>query len=328
MSKERFEVGVDVGQSEVWATLGSGKPRKFKHDESGVKQLYRWAKGRSGESLLHFCMEATGVYSQSLAVRLLGCGRCEVSIVNPAQIAAFAKAQMRRSKTDQIDAQVIWAYAASQRPRCWQPERQAIQELAALVAQSDALRKTLRSWQNRRHAHQYYPALPVMVKQTAAKVEQTLQRELEKVQQEIHRLCQQDEQLKRDVDLLCTIPGVAELTATRLLAYGKSALTERSPKELTAQAGLAPRHRQSGTSLKGRSRLSKQGDARIRFMLYMPTIAATTFNPIIRYHYQRHLANHKPKMVALMACMKKLLLMAQAILISQKPFNPYLRPLT
>ena len=155
-----------------------------------------------------------------------------------------------------------------------------------------------------------------------------LRRQLEKVQQEIHRLCQADEDLKRDVGLLCTIPGVAELTATRLLAYGKSALTERSPKELTAHAGLAPRHRQSGTSLNGKSRLCKQGDARLRFLLYMPTIVAVTFNPIIRYHYLRHLANHKPKMVAIMACMKKLLLMAQAILISQKPFNPNLKPLT
>jgi len=328
MSKERFEVGVDVGQSEVWASVGSGKPRKFKHDESGVKQLYRWAKVKSGELLPHFCMEATGVYSQSLAVRLLGCGRCEVSIVNPAQIAAFAKAQMRRSKTDQIDAQVIWSFAQAQQPRCWQPERQVIQELAALVTQADALKKTLRSWNNRQHAHQYRPALPRMVQQTTAKVERMLRQELEKVQQEIYRLCQNDAELKRDVDLLCTIPGIAKLTATRLLAYGKSALTERSPKELTAHAGLAPRHRQSGTSLKGRSRLSKQGDARIRSMLYMPTVVATDHNPIIKYHYQRHLANHKPRMVALMACMKKLLLMAQAILIRQQPFNPNLIPLT
>jgi len=328
MSKERFEVGVDVGQSEVWASLGSGKPRKFKHDETGVKQLYRWAKEKSGELLLHFCMEATGVYSQSLAVRLLGCGRCEVSIVNPAQIAAYAKAQMRRSKTDQIDAQVIWAFAQAQQPRCWQPERQAIQELAALVTQADALQKTQRSWKNRQHAHQYRPALPSMVQQTSTVVEETLKQQLEMVQKEIHRLCQNDAELKRDVNLLCTIPGVAELTATRLLAYGKSALTERSPKELTAHAGLAPRHRQSGTSLNGRSRLSKQGDARIRCMLYMPTVTATIFNPIIKYHYQRHLANHKPPMVALMASMKKLLLMAQAILISQQPFNPNLKPLT
>jgi len=328
MSKERFYVGIDVGCSEVWVVAGKSKARKFSHNDQGVKQLYRWAKEKSGELLLHFCMEATGVYSQSLAVRLLGCGRCEVSIVNPAQIAAFAKAQMRRSKTDQIDAQVIWAFAQAQQPRCWQPERQAIQELAALVAQADALRKTQRSWKNRQHAHQYYPSLPRTVQQTTAKVDQMLKQQLEKVQQEIHRLCQADTELKRDLDLLCTIPGIAELTATRLLAYGKSALTERSPKELTAHAGLAPRHRQSGTSLNGRSRLSKQGDARIRCTLYMPTVAALTFNPIIRYHYQRHLANHKPRMVALMACMKKLLLMAQAILISQQPFNPNLIPLT
>jgi len=328
MNKESFYVGVDVGQSEVWAAVGRGKPRKFSHDGSGVKQLYHWAKEKGGASLLHFCLEATGVYSQSLAVCLLGQGRCQISIVNPAQIAAFAKAQMRRSKTDAIDAQVIWDFAQSQHPLVWQPEREAVQQLAALVAQGDALRRTLRSWQNRCHAHRYQPHLPQAVQESAAEVEQVLQQQLDQITREIHRLCQEDGELKRDVSLLCTIPGVAELTATRLLAYGKSALTQRSPKELTAHAGLAPRHRQSGTSLNGKSRLGKQGDARLRFLLYMPTVAATTFNPIIRHHYQRHLANHKPKMVALMACMKKLLLIAQAILISQQPFNPNIKPLT
>jgi len=328
MSKERFYVGVDVGCSEVWVMAGHGKTRKFSNDHQGAKQLYRWAKEKSGEQLLHFCMEATGVYSQGLAVRLLGQGGCEVSIVNPAQIASFAKAQMRRSKTDQLDAEVIWDYAQSQQPHSWQPERQSVQHLSALVTQADALRKTLRSWNNRCHAHDYHPDLPQTVRATTKKVEQVLERQLEKVEEEISRLCQADEELNRDVELLCSIPGVAELTATRLLAYGKSALTQRSPKQLTAHAGLAPRHRQSGTSINGRSRLSKQGDARLRCLLYMPTIAAITFNPIIRHHYQRHLNNHKPKMVAMMACMKKLLLIAQAILISQKPFNPKLIPLT
>lgn len=308
--------------------VGQGKARKFSNDNPGAKQLYRWAKEKSGVQLIHFCMEATGVYSQSLAVRLLGQGGCEVSIVNPAQIASFAKAQMRRSKTDQLDAEVIWDYAQSQQPHPWQAERQAVQHLAALVTQADALRKDLRAWHNRSHAYQYHPDLPLTVQKTTAKVEQMLDRQLVKVEEEISRLCRDDEELKRDVELLCTIPGVAELTATRLLAYGKSTLTQRSPKQLTAHAGLAPRHRQSGTSINGRSRLSKQGDVRLRFLLYMPTIAAITFNPIIRHHYQRHLNNHKPKMVALMACMKKLLLMAQAILITQKPFNPLLIPLT
>lgn len=328
MSKERFYVGIDVGQSEVWASVGSGKPRKFRHDLAGVKQLYQWSRAKSPDQLLHFCLEATGIYGHSLAVRLLGLGRCDVSIVNPAQIAAFAKAQRRRSKTDAIDAQVIWAFADSLHPSAWQPEREAIQTLAALVTQSDAVRSTLRAWQNRCHTQKYHPQLPEAVRQSTAQVEAMLQQQLDQLTQEIHRLCQADAQLKRDVELLCTIPGVAELTATRLLAYGKRSLTERSPKELTAHAGLAPRHRLSGTSIKGKPHLCKQGDARLRYLLYMPTVAATTFNPIIRHHYQRHLQNHKPKMVALMACMKKLLLMAQAILITQQPFDPCIKPLT
>jgi len=328
MRKRTLQIGVDVGQEKVWATSSKQKPRPFDHTETGVKELYNWARKGNPDTILHFCMEATGVYSQSLAVRLLKYPATQVSIINPAQIAAFAKAQLRRTKTDKIDAQVILAFAHSQSPKPWTPEPLAWQQLYALVAQADALRANQRQWANREHTQGYTPNLPKTVCTITTATLRFLDEQLTIVEKAIAELCENDPLLKSHRDLLCTIPGVGKLSAVRFLAYGKSNLTDYSARALVAHAGLAPRHRQSGTSVQGKSYIAKQGNKHLRHALYMPTLVAITHNPIIRHHYQRLLNNDKPKMVALVACMKKLLLISRAILITKKPFDPTIIPLT
>ena len=119
MSKSTFYVGVDVGKDELCVAVEGHKPRSFKHTPCGIKGLYHWTGRLAGEALLHFCMESTGVYSRSLAVRFGSFAGVEVSIVNPAQIAAYAKAQLRRTKTDGVDAAVILSFAQSQKPLPW-----------------------------------------------------------------------------------------------------------------------------------------------------------------------------------------------------------------
>ena len=107
-----------------------------------------------------------------------------------------------------------------------------------------------------------------------------------------------------------------------MLAYGKTALTNYSARALVAHVGIAPRHRQSGISVWGKSHLAKEGDKRLRCILYMSTLVGIVPNPILKKFYQRLLAKGKPKKVALIACMRKLLLIVRAILIKQVPFNP------
>lgn len=322
------QVGVDVGQEKLWAVIADLKPRCFDHTPKGIGQLCAWVRQESPQGMMHFCMEATGVYSQSLAVHLLQYPDTQVSIVNPAQIAAFAKAQLRRTKTDQIDAQVILAFAHSQNPAPWKPEPVALQQLHALVVQADALRSTARQWANREHTQGFVPNLPPAVRKSTLALQRSLARQLAKVEMAIAELCANDPLLQNQVDLLCTIPGVAQHSATRILAYGKSALGDYSARSLVAHAGLAPRHHQSGTSVHRKSYIAKQGNKHLRHALYMPALVGIVHNPIIKQHYRRLLENDKPKMVALVACMKKLLLISRAILITQKPFNPQLIHLT
>ena len=328
MSKTTFYVGIDVGRDELWACCDDHKPRCFKHTKTGIRSLYNWAEKAAGDSCLHICMEATGVYGLSVAYQLHAHRNVDISIINPAQIASYARAQLRRTKTDQVDARVILSFAQSQQPSLWSPESKSLQQLCQLVTQADAIQADLRQWTNRRHAQQYSPNLADEVKKSQRAIERTLKRQLEKIHKSIENLCQNDVELNEQTQLLKTITGVGHLTAVRVLAYGKKALIERNRKQLTAHAGLAPRHRQSGTSVHGKSYIAKQGDRRLRAALYMPTLVAIVHNPVIKSFYQRLLEKGKPKMLAIIACMRKLLLIIRAMLINKKTFNPELIPLT
>ena len=328
MSKDVLYVGIDVGCKELWVSIDGFKPRKFRHSREGIRSLNAWSQRKSNHEQVHFCMEATGVYSISVASQLVERYQAVVSIVNPAQIAAFAKVLMKRSKTDQIDAKVIRNYAEVQSPPVWMPASRSLRQLTSLVTQADAIRDCLGQWRNRRHAQDFIPDLPEEVKKTQRSIERSLTVQLKKIEMAISNLCAQEATLAHQVALLCTIPGVADQSAVKLLAYGQEWLTERSAKALTAHAGLAPHHYQSGTSVRGKSRIDKRGNPKLRKTLFMPALVAVHYNPVLMKFYQRLLKNGKPKKLALVAAMRKLLLISRAMLIAQKTFNPKYSPLT
>lgn len=322
MNKPICYVGIDVGKSELWLAVAERRPQEFAHTPAGIRALVRFCHKVMPKYVLHFCMEATGIYSRSLAVRLLSHADVQVSIVNPMQITAFGKAQLRRTKTDAVDARVILAFAQSQRPRTWTPEPAALWDLTQLVRAADDLQAMRAACSNRNQIHALMPDRSAMVKHTERALLRTLDSQLTRLHKAITDLCARDPQLCHQIALLCSIPGVAKLSATRFLAYGRRAWTTHSAKELTAHAGLAPRHRLSGTSVRGKSHLAKQGDARLRCALYMPTMVASRHNPAIKPVYERLRKAGKPGKLALVACMRHLLLIARAVLRNNQPFDP------
>jgi len=328
MSKQVMYVGVDVGATDFWGAVKGQAPKRFAHTAAGIRALHRWAVKHAGEAVVHLCMEATGVYSQSLAMRLVTRPGTEVSIVNPACIKAFANAQLRRSKTDSIDAEVIQCYAEIHHPRPWQPVPKVFRQLYQLVVQADAIKDSLLQWQNRNHAQHYVPDLPKEVVKSQRAIIRALQRQLQRLEEAVDQLCATDATLAQKVMLLETIPGIARKSSVQILAYGGQWLTQRTQKELVAHAGLAPHHHQSGTSVRRQSRIDKRGDRRLRKALYMPALVGIVHNPILKSFYQRLLENQKMKKVALVACMKKLLLISRSMLINKTTFNPKYQPLT
>ena len=328
MSKQVMYVGVDVGATELWGATEGKRPKKFAHTATGIRAMHRWAVKQGSGSVIHLCMEATGVYSQSVAMRLVNLPGTEVSIVNPACIKAFANVQLRRCKTDMIDAEVIRCYAESQHPSPWHPARKAMRQLYQLAVQADAVKASLLQWQNRDHSHSYIPDLPKAVVKAQRAIKRSLERQLQQVEEAIDQLCATDPILAQQIMLLETIPGIARKSSVQILAHGGQWLTDRTQKELVAHAGLAPHHHQSGTSVRRRSRIDKRGNRRLRKALYMPALVGTIHNPVLKPFYQRLLENQKLKKVALVACMKKLLLMSRSMLIHKTTFNPKYQHLT
>ena len=251
-----------------------------------------------------------------------------VSVINPAQIKAFGRAMLTRTKTDQVDAGVIREFVRSQSPSAWIPPQPVREELSALVAQADAIRQQIQQWKNRRHAQQHHGNTPKAVIRSTTSIIRWLERERQRLDLAIDQLCQTDTCLTEDMTLLTTIKGVATRSAAQILAYGGDNLITRSRRQLDAHAGLVPAQRQSGTSVRGKSHLAKQGNARLRRALYMPTLVAVQFNPVLQRFYQRLLEKGKAKKVALTACMRKLLNIIRAMLIKRMPFNPKYQPLT
>jgi transposase len=328
MSKQVVTVGIDVGAEELWVAVKGRKPRSFKHRPTGIRSLHRWVSRRADGAIVHYCLEATGVYGVHVASQLVSLAGVRVSIVNPAVIAAFGRTRSKRSKTDQIDAELIRSYAEQNQPALWQPETGALRHLALLVAQADAIKNILLQWENRSHSHQFISDLPTEVRQTQRAVHRSLQRQLAKIERAIDNLCATDPELAHLVALLETIPGIGRRSATQLLAYGGSRWQRYSARAMTAQAGLAPRHHRSGSSIDRKQRIDKQGDARLRKALYMPALVGATHNPALKKQYQRLCHHGKLKKVALVACMRKMLVIAHAVIITKKPFNHALHPLT
>ena len=224
-----------------------------------------------------------------------------------------------------MDAQVILAFARSQTPSPWTPEPAALRALNQLVKEAEALQTTRRQWLNRQHAHFWNADQPAAVRQADRAVLRMLERQLARLEEAIDALCQRDPSAsggRRRVAVLCSIPGVARKSAVRVLAHGQLTLMTHSPKQLTAHAGLAPRHRLSGTSVRGKSHLAKQGNAHLRRALYMPALVASRHNPAIKPVYDRLRAAGKPGKLALAACMRHLLLIARALLREDRLFEP------
>jgi transposase len=326
--KRRFVVVIDVGKDEL-VVVGEGKAVKtFGTTGGDVKKLARWVIRQAKGQAVHIGMEATGVYSHGVALGLSRYEQFLVSVINPAQIKAFGRAMLVRTKTDRVDAKVIREFVRSQSPQTWTPPSPVRQQLYALVVQTDALGMEIRQWKNRRHAQERDVHIPESVTESTSAIIDSLTREQERLYDAINDLCTTEPELAEDIDLLTSIKGVGIRSATQILAYGGESLTNRSRRQLDAHAGLVPAERQSGTSVRGKSHLAKQGNARLRHALYMPTLVAVHYNPILSLVYKRLVDRGKAKKVALVACMRKLWNIIRAMLTKRTAFDPDYQPLT
>jgi transposase len=310
-------LGIDIAKAKFAAALltpeGKVRHKSCANTPAGFEELAGWLT-RHQVARVHAGLEATGTYGEALALWLYDAGHV-VSVINPAIIHAYAGAQLARSKTDRIDADLIARFTATQHPLAWTPPPPEIRALQALVRRLDALQGMRTQEMNRL-------AAGVSVAPVQASIEAViahLDAQIAEVQRLIREHLDQHPGLRTQRDLLTTIPGIGETTAAVLLAelFDKRYMSAR---QAAAFAGVTPRLIESGT-LRGKSRLSKVGPGRLRKALYFPAVAALRYNPTIRDVRDRLRAAGKPPMVIIGAAMRKLIHIAFGVLKSQKPYS-------
>lgn len=315
-------IGIDVSQHTLDAyllpVLGKPRYRSFTNDPVGHADLLAWAnEGCPDGTVLGFCMESTGAYGYALAC-VLALADQHVSIVNPARIKYAGLMRGQGNKTDKADAKLIAEYAQQQRPPAWQPPTPKARELQALVRRRDDLRQLAAREKGRLATPELTPATQRSIRRTVA----FLEKEADRLHKQADDLIADDEALTASRALLESIPGIGATTAATILGELPEPTHFASAQQAAAYAGLAPREYRSGTTVRKRTRLSKAGNARLRKALYLPTLTAIRFNPLLGGFFERLVEAGKSRMAAVGACMRKLLMIAYGVLKNGLPFDP------
>jgi transposase len=310
-------MGIDISKADFHVCLLQGgrvMPKSFPNDRTGYRQLQQWLRDRE-VAQVHACMEATGGYWLGLATTLFESGM-RVSVVNPSKTTFFARSQLRRTKTDKVDAEMIAEFCKTQQPGSWQPPAPEILELRALLSYRHQLvdqRVTLEQTARDIHAGKELSKLHSTLLKSLAKT-------LAGVECQMRELVKAHENLKAAVARLEAVAGIGFLTAVSIVA--KLPVERlRNGKAAAAYVGLSPSERQSGTSVHGKPRICKTGDAELRRDLYMPAVVAMRYNPILAEFAARLKERGKPSKVVIVAVMRKLVVLAYELLKAPEAEN-------
>jgi transposase len=318
-----YVLGIDVAKAKLDVALrrpdGKFRHKVVENTPAGFMSLSAWLQ-KEGVAELHVCMEATGVYWEAVAEYLADAGH-RVSVVNPAQIKAFGAAGLVRTKTDKVDAKLIAEFCRAQSPEPWQAPSPALRELRALVLRRNAL-DAMRTQESNR----LLVAREAVRGGIAAHLDY-LEKAIAEVEAAIRQKIDDDPDLKQQRELLDSIPGLGDKTIPVLLSYYGGPPRFDKAKAAVAFAGLDPRHHESGSSVRGKPRLSKVGHGTLRKALYMPAMVTITRTAWGRAFRDRLSAAGKPPMVIIGAMMRKLVHVAYGVLKSGMPFNPALHGL-
>jgi len=322
-----YIVGCDVSKKKLdLALLLSVEPLKLRskvveNHQPGWMALIEWAcrQASCSPGELHVVMEATGAYHEAAAYALTQAG-VTVSVVNPALVRDFARGLAIRTKTDATDRAVLARYGATVKPPLWQPPAPEVVELKGLINRLQVIETDLARESNRLEKAQV-SVTPKVVLDSLHKSLAFLEREKRELAKRINDHIEGHPQLKRDRELLESIPAIGRKTASRMLCVLHSR-PFRAAASVAAYLGLIPVQHQSGSSVYRPPRLSKAGDGAMRAALYMPAVVASRVNPDIRAHYERLLAQGKSKMSALGAAMRKLVHICFGVLKNQQPYQP------
>ena len=319
-----FWIGIDVSKRKLDVACldlrDKIKSRVFSNDSVGHTALKIWLSERGAKvETTHICMESTGPYSEPPAI-VLADASWRVSVVNPARPKAFAETTGVRNKTDRSDAALLARFCAKLEPELWQPPSIEQRKLRALVDRLQALKDMHLQESNRLEAVELLgqdSSISSINDHLA-----WLATRIAELEREIDDHIDSNPTLKRDAELMTSVPGIGNTTVAKLLAHIGDLRRFSSAKALSAFIGVTPRQRQSGTSVRGRTMISRAGNAYVRSALFMPALVALRHNKAIKAFGERLGANGMARKAAVCASMHKLVRVLYGVIRSGKPFDP------
>ena len=314
-------VGIDVSKKKLDVCIARGgkyKSKVLSNTPNGHKELIRWLEAQGVSQKTIVALEATGPYSEAIAIHLSE-NDWRVSVVNPARISGFAKSELSRNKTDSADAKLIARFALHAELEIWQPPTPATRELRALVDRLQALSDMKQQELNRIEG--LSKTCEVAVKDMILDHIHWLEKQIRSIQSKIDDHIDGNPELKRDADLIESIPGMGRRATSQFLAYIGDVRRFKSAKALAAFIGVTPKQKQSGTSINGRSSLSRTGHNAARKALFMPGMVAKRFNPVIIAASTRLEARGLTPKAIIGVSMRKLVHMIYGVVKSETHFN-------
>ena len=322
----RLYVGVDIAAdtfTAAWLPAGGTPTAPLTCDQTptgytGLQRRLLTTGVAPAETLV--VLEATGNYWVGLAVALHEAGY-QVSVVNPLRAHHFAKAQLRRAKTDALDARDLAQLALALRPATWTPPPAVYHEVRQRLVARDALLDMRQQVRNQRHALLQGPVVVDGVRRHLDELVADFDRRIAALAAEIAAALK-GSVWAESLACLTSAPGIGLVTAAWLLVGTLDFTLCAGPEALAAYAGLVPMPHESGRSLRGRPSIGHGGNGRLRTALYMATLSAARYNPAIKAIYVRLRAAGKPLKVARCAAARKLLHQAWALGSKQQRFDP------
>lgn len=305
MNKNKQFFGIDISKDVFDVVDSSENHHQFKNDPSGFKAFGKLLNENS-----HCVMEATGSYYQGLATWLFS-QSIMVSVVNPLSVKRFIQMRLKTSKTDKLDAQMIRMYGESEQPNLWNPPSKLIIEATELHKLIEILVRQRAALKNRLHALNAKGITRSLVVTSVRRQIRNLSNEIAELEIKLEAVIK--EYMADLLTRLCSIPGIGKRTAIYLIVITHGFEKFESSRQLISFFGLDPIIRESGSSIRGKSRISKTGNNHIRNLLFMCAFTACEHNKSCREIYQRITAKGKSKKLALIAVANKLLKQSLAI---------------
>ena len=320
VAKNTFDAALVLAHQHFPATQLRDIPvRTFPRSEKGVSDFIQWLDTfELSDASVRVMMESTGSFSTELCAWMLKQRDSLSPAIETARYTAhYLKSMGLRNKTDRLEARALGFYGIERNPRPYTKPAPEYLELPQLSRYRDNLVHQQTHLKNQTHE-----TTTAFIKHEQQKQLTRLKKDITRVEKAMKDLIKKHDKLAHDIDLLTTIYGIAFISAVTLVAELGDLRRFDKARQLTALSGLSPRQHQSGTRVYRQSRICKQGNPRVHQILYLSAMVAVRGNNQFRTTYQKLIHQGNPKMVALIAIMRKLLILMRAILITGKPYQP------